>query len=237
MTQGHALPAGYSLTAFDTIDSTNDEAKRLAGRGAAEGSVVWARAQTGGRGREDRTWISPPGNLYCSVILRPKTVSAQIGFVAALAAAETVDASATLKWPNDVLLDGKKVAGILLEASDGWMVVGCGINLAQHPEGTPFPATSIRAATGRVVAPEAALSAFCAALDRWYRLWQRDGFGPVREAWLARAHPIGTPLSVRTSRSNLAGTFDGLDADGVLLLKDSDGKLHRIAAGDVYFAP
>ena len=235
MTQTPDLPGGYTLAAFDTIGSTNDEAKRRAGEGAAEGTVVWARSQLGGRGREDRTWVSPPGNLYCSVVLRPAAISAQIGFVAALAAAEAVGPDATLKWPNDVLLGGRKVAGLLLEAGAGWIVVGCGINLISHPEGTPFPATSVKAATGQTFSAEAALSAFCAALDRWYRRWEGEGFAEVRGAWLTRAHPPGTALTVRTPRLALAGTFDGLDADGVLLLKALDGRLHRIAAGDVYF--
>lgn len=237
MRKGPELPAGYTLAAFDTIASTNDEAKRRAGDAAPEGTVIWARAQTGGRGREDRTWVSPPGNLYCSVILRPAAASAQIGFAAALAAAETVGGEATLKWPNDVLLGGRKVGGLLLEADAGWLVVGCGVNLVSHPDGTPFPATSIKAATGRTMSAETALSLFCCGLDRWYCRWARDGFGPVRDAWLARAHPPGTALTVRTPRSTMAGTFDGLDPDGVLLLKGADGQLHRIAAGDVYFAP
>jgi BirA family transcriptional regulator, biotin operon repressor / biotin---[acetyl-CoA-carboxylase] ligase len=235
MTPSPDLPAGYALAAFDTIGSTNDEAKRRAGEGAPEGAVVWARSQTGGRGREDRSWVSPPGNLYCSVVLRPAAISAQLGFAAALAAAEAVGADATLKWPNDVLLGGRKVAGLLLEAGTGWTVIGCGINLISHPEDTPFPATSVKTATGHTISAETALSAFCAALDRWYRRWKGEGFGAVREAWLARAHAVGTALTVRTPRVALAGTFGGLDADGVLLLKAIDGRLHRIAAGDVYF--
>ena len=247
MTPQDSLPVGYRLTAFDIIGSTNDEAKRLAGEGAAEGTVVWARRQTLGRGRQERTWMSPLGNLYCSIILRPSAPAdrvATLGFAASLAVAEAIEPAAPatramLKWPNDVLLDGRKVAGILLEADEkaGWLVVGCGINLAHFPEGVPFPAISIVAATGFQIAAEDALAAFCGQFDLWYRHWTAEGFAPVREAWLARAHPAGTALSVRLPTATRNGTFENLDSDGVLLLRGDDGALHRIAAGDVYFAP
>lgn len=241
-----SLPSGYRLAAFETIGSTNDEAKRLVSEGAPEGTVVWARRQTQGRGRQDRTWMSPLGNLYCSIILRPGKSASQIatlGFAAALAAAEAIEpvappTRAMLKWPNDVLLDGCKVAGILLEAGNNgaWLVIGCGINLAYFPESVPFPAISILAATGFQIAAEDALAGFCGQFDLWYRHWKAEGFAPVREAWLARAHPKGTKLNVRLPTATLNGAFDDLDGDGTLILAGEDGALHRIAAGDVYFA-
>jgi BirA family biotin operon repressor/biotin-[acetyl-CoA-carboxylase] ligase len=246
MTVSVSLPSGYRLAAFETIGSTNDEAKRLAAEGAPEGTVVWARRQTQGRGRQDRTWMSPPGNLYCSMILRPaKPASqiAQLGFAAALAAIEAIEPAAPstramLKWPNDVLMDERKVAGILLESGDngGWLVVGCGINIAHFPENVPFPAISIVTATGFQLAVEDVLSGFCGQFDLWYRHWKAEGFAPVREAWLARAHPKGTKLNVRLPTATLTGAFEDLDADGTLVLAGEHGALHRIAAGDVYFA-
>jgi BirA family biotin operon repressor/biotin-[acetyl-CoA-carboxylase] ligase len=240
-----SLPSGYRLAAHETIGSTNDEAKRLAAEGAPEGTVVWARRQTQGRGRQDRTWMSPLGNLYCSIILRPGkgiAETATLGFAAALAAVEAIEpvappTRAMLKWPNDVLMDERKVAGILLESGNNgaWLVIGCGINLAHFPENVPFPAISIVAATGFQIAAEDALAGFCGQFDLWYRHWKAEGFAPVREAWLARAHPKGTKLNVRLPTATLNGTFEDLDVDGTLLLADEDGTLHRIAAGDVYF--
>lgn len=246
MTLPASLPPGYRLTAFDTIGSTNDEAKRLAAEGVAEGAVVWATTQTKGRGRQDRSWRSPPGNLYCSILLRPAKAApalATLGFVAALAAAEAIEALApatqvTLKWPNDILIQECKVAGILLEAggNGAWLVIGCGINLAHFPEDTPFPATSVVAAKGVTVSASDALGVFCHGLDGWHRRWRDQGFEPIRQAWLARAHPKGTRLSVRLPSATVDGTFRELDRDGTLLLDGEDGALHRIAAGDVYFA-
>lgn len=247
---GVSLPPGYRLAAFETIGSTNDEAKRLAGEGAPEGTVVWSRRQTQGRGRQDRTWMSPLGNLYCSVVLRPNRPAsqiAQLGFAASLAAIEAIEpvapsTRAMLKWPNDVLMDERKVAGILLEAgsngakNDIWLVVGCGINIAHFPENVPYPAISIVSATGFQMAVEDVLSGFCAQFDLWYRHWKAEGFAPVREAWLSRAHPKGTPLNVRLPTATIPGTFEDLDTDGTLVLAGEGGTLHRIAAGDVYFA-
>jgi BirA family biotin operon repressor/biotin-[acetyl-CoA-carboxylase] ligase len=250
MTTNVSLPSGYRLAAFETIGSTNDEAKRLAAEGAPAGTVVWARRQTQGRGRQDRTWMSPLGNLYCSILLRPGKSAAEIatlGFAAALAAAEAIEpvappTRAMLKWPNDVLMDGRKVAGILLEsggngAKDGnWLVVGCGINLAHFPENVPFPAISLVAATGFQIAPEDALAGFCGQFDLWYRHWRAEGFAPVREAWLARAHPKGTKVNARLPAATITGAFEDIESDGTLILAADDGTLHRIAAGDVYFA-
>jgi len=232
------LPPGWRLAAFDEIGSTNDEAKRLAAGGVAEGQVVWAKRQSAGRGREDRSWDSADGNLFCSILLRPGGPVPELSFAAGIAAAEALfDGGVSLKWPNDVLLNGRKVAGILLEGSADWMVIGIGINLVSHPEGTPFPATSLQAETGRIEQPAAILENLCMRLASWYRLWKGNGFAPVREAWLGYAHPPGTELIARTPTSTTKGRFKDLDEDGTLILETPDGRLHRVAAGDVYFAP
>ena len=244
-----ALPQGYTLIALDEAASTNDEAKARAAAGAAEGTVVRAGRQRAGRGRRGRLWDSPPGNLYCSVLLRPACEArrvAQLSFVAALAVLDLVDGPlpgrARCKWPNDILVDGGKVAGILLESalgSDGrvdWVVLGIGVNLVDHPglEG-PIPSTSLVAAGAPALAPEDALPLLLAALDRRRLAWESEGFSAVRRAWLARAHGLGGPVTVANGRETLAGTFEGLDEEGALMLARAGDTTLSIAAGDVYF--
>lgn len=245
------LPAGYRLVMRGTIDSTNAEAGRLAQDGAADGTVVWARRQTAGRGRHGRTWESPEGNLYCSLLLRPDAPpaeAAQFSFVAALALAEVLDgvlaagSNLAFKWPNDVLLEGRKVAGILLESSgsrDGrldWLVIGCGLNVRHFPENVAgYPATSLLAAGVEEVEAGDLLGAFVGAFARWRVQWQREGLSVVRETWLARAAQIGNEIAVRLPGSELRGRFTGLDQSGALLLDLPDGSRRTVTAGDVFF--
>ena len=241
------LPRDYTPIALDEVDSTNDEARDRAAVGAPEGTVVWARQQRAGRGRRGRPWISPPGNLYLSVILRPTCAArrvAQLSFVAALAVLDLVDGPlpgrARCKWPNDILVDGRKVAGILLESAlepDGrvdWVVFGIGVNLASHPglEG-PVPSTSLVDAGAPVLAPEEALPPLLAALTRRRQEWESRGFAAVRRAWLARAHGLGGPVTVANGGQTLVGIFEGLDAEGALVLAQAGAAPISIAAGDV----
>ena len=240
------LPSGYGLAAFDTVASTNDEAKRLLRAGAPAPTLVWARAQAGGRGRDGRSWISPAGNVYASLMLRPAgtpLVVAQLGFVTALAVAEALAARVAgveIKWPNDVLVDGRKIAGILLESegvrADGvdGLISGFGINVAHHPEHTRLTATSLHAAGARDATVEAVLEATLESFDRWHALWAAQGFAPVRAAWRARAKGIGTRIQVRLPRETLEGVFRDIDARGALELETADGVRH-ITAGDVFF--
>ena len=243
------LPQGYSLISLDETDSTNDEAKAHAVAGAVDGTVVWARTQNAGRGRQGRVWVSPPGNLYVSVVLRPSCDAravAQLSFVAALAAADLVDSAlaglARCKWPNDILVDGNKVAGILLESALGrapvvdWVVLGIGVNLAHHPGlGPPRPSTSLSAAGAPPIEPAEALERILGALARWRTMWEGQGFPAIREAWLTRAHGLGGPIRVSSGKKQFVGTFEGLDADGSLMLLEGGGARRRIAAGDVFF--
>ncbi|MDP6787220.1 MAG: biotin--[acetyl-CoA-carboxylase] ligase [Rhodospirillales bacterium] len=249
MTQAPRLPGAYRLVSFESIDSTNEAAKRLAGEGAAGGTVVWARQQTAGKARRGRGWVSEPGNLYCSVLLRPNRPAAeamQMSFVAATAVADTVaDAVAgplvECKWPNDVLIDGRKVAGILLESSarnglvPDWLVVGVGVNVAHHPPDAEFPATSLKAAGCGELDVAEMLSSFCRHFEGWYDAWSTRGFHPVREAWLRRARGIGAPLTVRLEGETIAGTFTGVDAQGALIVEAAEGT-RCITSGDVFFA-
>ncbi len=244
-TGGLMLPPGFSLRAHDEIDSTNEEARRLATGGAPHGTVVWARRQTAGRGRRGRSWVSEPGNLFVSFLLRPSkpaSEAAQISFLSALAVGETLDrfrpAGSTLayKWPNDVLLDGAKVSGILLESAGGgptglaWLVVGIGINLAHHPDDVERPAAHV----GAGATPEAVLAVLAERLASWLARWECDGFGPARDVWLARAAGLGGPVTVRLANETIEGTFDGLGPDGTLSLIVADGSRRAITAGDVF---
>jgi BirA family biotin operon repressor/biotin-[acetyl-CoA-carboxylase] ligase len=243
-----SLPDGYRLVAFDRVGSTNDEAKALAHAGAAQGTLVWAGEQTAGRGRRGRAWASPPGNLYLSLIERPDcapAAAAQLGFVAALGLGEAIIDLAgpalplAYKWPNDLLLGGRKLAGILLESETrgsgrlDFIVLGLGINLAAAPQDVEYPATSLAAEGAGAIAPAALLTAFVRRYDAWAARWREAGFAAVRAAWLARAGGIGDEIRVRLPGATLSGRFRDLDADGALLLDAADGS-RRIAAGDVF---
>ena len=237
----------YRLASFAEIDSTNDEAKRRAGAGAPEGTLVWARAQSAGRGRRGRSFISPAGNLYMSIVLRPDrpaASAAQLGFAAALALGDALvpllprPEGLRYKWPNDVLIDGRKVSGILLEsqaAGEGrldWLVVGIGVNLASFPENVDYPAISLAAAGARV-SVEALLEATAGRFQVWYERWREEGFRPLRDAWLERARGLGEGIRVRLAGEEASGRFAGLDEDGALLLEDGATR-RRIGAGDVF---
>jgi BirA family transcriptional regulator, biotin operon repressor / biotin---[acetyl-CoA-carboxylase] ligase len=233
---------------YERLGSTNDEAKRLAREGAGAGTIVFAREQTSGRGRRGRIWVSPRGNLYCSVILRPDcdpARAAQLGFAAALAVGEAVlvllppECRLGFKWPNDILLNGRKCGGILLEAETtpggriAWIVIGIGINTGSAPLGTEFPATDLRREAGVAVRPEILLDAMAARLFAWVEIWQEQGFAPVRSSWLGRAENLGGAITVRLGDRCLDGRFVDLDAEGALLLDAEDGR-HRIAAGEIF---
>jgi BirA family transcriptional regulator, biotin operon repressor / biotin---[acetyl-CoA-carboxylase] ligase len=244
-----ALPAGWRLDPRAVVGSTNDEAGVLAAAGAPHGTVLWAESQEAGRGRRGRRWSSPPGNLYCSVLLRPGgsiAAAGQATFAAALAVADALEPLLPigvlgLKWPNDVLVSGRKVSGILLESAGtatgglDWLIIGTGINIRHHPADAPYPTTAL--GEWRDPAPDcpAVLGAYLLALDGWLQRWQLEGFAPLRAAWLARAHGLGKPISVRLDNQVVDCWFETLDQDGALILANADGAPRRVAAGDVFF--
>lgn len=240
-------PAGYGLKEFDEIDSTNEEARRLAARGEFGPLWIFARRQTAGRGRRGRSWVSPQGNLSATLLLAPRKPAsecAQLSFAAALAVSDTVaffGAETRVKWPNDVLVNGAKIAGILLEsASQGgadpaWLAVGIGINLNQHPSDTEFPATSLPALGLTAPDPRDGLLHLAASFAKWYELWRADGFAPIRDAWLARAAGLGTRIRARLQNEETMGVFEGIDANGALLLRETQDRVRTIAAGEVFF--
>jgi BirA family transcriptional regulator, biotin operon repressor / biotin---[acetyl-CoA-carboxylase] ligase len=250
-----AVSAGYRLTAFDQIGSTNAEAMERARAGDNGPAWFVTTDQTAGRGRRQRSWIAPRDNLASSILevmnVTP-AVAATLGFAAGLAlelALRKVSVEAamragalhfSLKWPNDVLAGRHKLAGILLEAeavAGGRLavVVGIGINVVGAPEGTPTPATSLRALGVEVSAQEL----FTALSDGWaeYRhIWDNGrGFGEIRKAWLERAAGLGQPVAIRSGGSTIEGRFDTIDEQGCMIVRTSAGQLVPITAGDVYF--
>ena len=239
MSRAPVLPDGWTLVALDTVGSTNDEAAQLADAGAPEGTVVWSREQTGGRGRRGRHWASPVGNLYTSTILRPDCPAqraAELGFAAALAVADIVPAGreVRVKWPNDVLVDGGKIAGILLESAIGQtgqvqhVVAGIGVNIGfapQLPE-MRYPGSALGGSV------EAALEKLAAALAARLAEWRREGFETVRAAWLAKAGPLGAEVDVKLGEGLVRGRFAGLDREGALLLDTATGP-RKIVSGEL----
>ncbi|MBY8822956.1 biotin--[acetyl-CoA-carboxylase] ligase [Sphingomonas colocasiae] len=233
------------MTVIRTVErtaSTNQDMLALAGAGEAEGLWLRAVTQSAGRGRLGRSWSSPPGNLYVSTLVRPRASDpsvATLALVAAVALHEVLVAwsgsdALRIKWPNDILLDGAKLSGILLEGAGDAVVIGIGVNLAHHPEGLDRPVTSL-AAHGAAPDPALFLDDLAAAFARWLARWRGEGLEPVRERWLAAAHARGTALTANLpDGESVEGLFDGLDAGGALILRLADGTSRAIHAGDVF---
>jgi BirA family biotin operon repressor/biotin-[acetyl-CoA-carboxylase] ligase len=225
----------FDVRHHDKIGSTNDEARRLAAEGAPHGTVVHADEQTAGRGRLSHTWFSPAGNLYLSILLRtgqPASRIAELSFLTALAVADTVEAllprqiRAMLKWPNDVLVNGGKIAGILLEQADDATIIGIGLNVLQAPS-VAYKTTTI-VENGGIASVDGARDILLDRLGRHLLVWQANGFDPIRVEWLGRSYPVGAAIRA----NGAAGHFAGLDVDGALLLDTPAGR-QRIVAGDV----
>ena len=224
-----------------------DRARLLAEAAEPGDLVVWAGEQTAGRGRQGRTWVSPPGNLYATLLLRPSgppSAAARLGFAAGLALADAASAwiapeRVTLKWPNDLMLDGAKAAGILLESSGrsgrvDWLMIGSGVNLASHPEGLDYPVASF-AAAGAAVTPGELLQSYIKFFDIYRNALVTQGFASLRQAWLKRAQGLGERLTARLPGASLSGIFRDLDQDGALVLEEAAGRRRRITAAEVYF--
>ncbi len=230
-----------SITYLATIDSTNDW---LAARAPVLPDNAWVRAdtQTGGRGRRGRAWTSIPGNLFASALTRPQPregPAQQLSFVAAVALAAALDRWVAsdrlrLKWPNDVLLGGVKVAGILLEKQGEACVIGFGVNLAGHPADSERAATSLAAAGVAVPTAVEAVEALAGTFATARTIWREQGFGATRSAWLARASGLGAPLIARLGTETLSGLFEGLADDGALQLRLDNGSVRSVHAGEVF---
>lgn len=235
---------GWRLEIHDELGSTSDRCIAEAGQGAEAGLAILALRQTRGRGSRGRDWQDPGGNLAFSVLLRPSDENGEVGlwpFVAGLAFHAALlpwihdPAQLRLKWPNDLLLAGRKTAGILIESgsdfSGRWLVIGFGANLRAVPSIAGRTLACV-ADHGNVPGPETVARAICTELDRWQAAWRADGFGSLRAAWLQRAHPPGTRLVVRGESGQVEGAFVGLDEQGMLLLHCADG-LKRISTGEI----
>jgi BirA family transcriptional regulator, biotin operon repressor / biotin---[acetyl-CoA-carboxylase] ligase len=253
-----AVSAGHRLAAFDSIGSTNAEALSRARDG--ERGPIWfvTSEQTAGRGRRNRPWVAPRGNLASSileVIDVPPGIAATLGFAAGLAIETalrkvSVEASLratgsdpmqfSLKWPNDVLAGRQKLVGILLEAEAVAgdrlaVVVGIGTNVVAAPQGTPMPATSL-AALGVHVGAEDVFVALSDAWTEFRGIWDLGcGFGEIRKLWLERATGLGQPVAVQAGGAPIEGIFETIDETGCLVVRKSDGKRVPVSAGDIYF--
>ena len=247
--------AGYRVLGLDATQSTNDDAMRAAREGDPGRLWIVAREQKAGRGRHGRQWASPPGNLYASLLLIDPcgpALAPQLGFVAGLALHQAVEAvtgigapALALKWPNDLLLEGAKISGLLLEGQQIRqgralaLVIGFGLNVAFAPGETPYPATSLRDAVGDVEVDQV-FSALAAAFARTFSAWSDalqtapDPFGAVRTQWLARAAGRGSQVRLRLPSGEREGIFEGLDPSGRLLLRTPAG-VELVDAGDLYF--
>lgn len=243
----------YHLLSYDSLDSTNEEAKRLAYGGGSHGAVIWAKRQTAGRGRMGREWVSSEGNLYVTVLLNLDNnleELSQLSFVAAVAACDTLEAivpspkEIRCKWPNDLLFKGHKLGGILLESfvtpsEDGqnkrWIAVGVGINIDSFPEHVMYPATCLREAGVEIISAKIVLSRFIFHFIHHFDLWQEKGFSVIQDSWLKRAYHLGKSIDVMMGDESVSGVFETIDNSGRLIIKDSGGKRKIISAGDVFF--
>ncbi len=210
---------------------------------------IAAARQSGGRGRNGRVWTSEPGNLFASLLLidpAPPARAAELGFVTSLALALALrqilgdDPALRIKWPNDILYDGAKLAGILLESvalPHGFAcVAGIGVNCGSHPEGTLYPATDLATAAGRDIAPAAVFEALASAMARQLDLWSNGaGFATIRAEWLALAAGVGGPIKVARPNETIEGVFETIDDTGRLILRQESGE-RAIDAGDVFLA-
>lgn len=239
------LPQGYALARLDDVDSTNLEAFRRARAGETGPLWIWAQSQSQGRGRQGREWVSETGNLYATLLLSlnvEPASAAGLSFVAAIAVGDTLASLApqvaiTHKWPNDILLNGAKTAGILIETelqgSRLTAAIGCGLNLTHAPQATRYPATSL-AEAGVTVTPAQALERLASNFATHLGTWN-DGrdFAAIRTLWLARAHALGQTVSLNVGAETLTGIFTGLGADGAMILTLANGCTRALHAGEV----
>ncbi len=236
----------WRLQSFAELASTSDLCRTMAEAGEPDGLAVLAGRQTQGRGSRGRAWQSPAGNLSLSILIRPREPvrwAGQWSLLAGVALAEALQlfmpagSHAVVKWPNDVLLHGRKLAGILLDSvatpagETAWMVIGMGANLAVAPDLADRP-TACLADLGPAPEPAGVARAVLDRIGHWRRVRLLDGFAPIRTAWLLRAQPVGTPITLKRGDSTVGGTFAGLSDDGSLLLHNG-GRVHAFATGEV----
>ncbi|MFA7468583.1 MAG: biotin--[acetyl-CoA-carboxylase] ligase [Desulfotomaculaceae bacterium] len=241
---------GQRIEYLPELPSTNDAARKLARAGCPEGTVVVTESQTGGKGRMGRPWFSPRGKgLWFTIVLRPPVNPAQtpqVTMVAAVAVAETIrehtGVEADIKWPNDILVHGKKLCGILVELNAemdrvNFMVVGMGLNVnvprSEFPPEISNIATSLQAESGRHIPRVPLLRALLKSFEDWYRLWLDEGFAPILSKWRELCVTLDCPVTVHTIRESYTGHAIDVDQTGALLVKTEDGSIERLLAGEV----
>ncbi len=250
---GPAIPvSAFQVLAFEEIDSTNAEARRRAEVGEPGPLWITAARQTAGRGRRGRSWETGAGNLAATLLItldKSPSDASLSAFVTALAVSDLAidyvpEALVKLKWPNDVMIDGRKVSGVLIEsgkAADGrlWLAIGVGVNLRTPPVESERPATALfghlNPALTEPPTPAQALVRLSLHFQHWLAVWDGQGTAAVLAAWTARAEGLGGPCTARLDQETLEGVAEGLDPDGALRLRLQDGSLRRITAGDVFF--
>ena len=240
---------GYFLHTLDDTDSTNNECKKMAENGSAEGLIVQALSQSLGRGRRGRSWSSPKGNLYFSMLLKPKcSVSKALGisFVSAVAMCDSLGAllppmvEVRVKWPNDILINQRKCCGFLVESSSDsngnvkWVIMGAGVNVESFPENVDYPATSLSFEGSPNLALREVLLSFLRHFKRWKNIWEEEGFSPIREAWMERSIGMGKRITANLVEASYTGIFSDLNADGSLLMITDGGKKVVITSGDIF---
>ncbi|MDA9230866.1 biotin--[acetyl-CoA-carboxylase] ligase [Alphaproteobacteria bacterium] len=244
------LPNSCQLLHLSSLDSTNEQARRMAEDGVRAPHWILADQQTAGRGRRGRAWSSPTGNLMTTLYLpvnMPADEAGQLAFVAGLALHRTVvslvgeEPEVRLKWPNDVLINGAKVSGILLESALSksnqldWLAIGLGLNLEHYPEDTPYPASSVKAIVGSAPDNLQALHVLAAAFDHFYLQWKSTGFAAILTAWRQVAQNIGQPITARLETEDVNGIFEDIDENGALILRGEDAQRRIISAADIFF--
>lgn len=241
----------YNLLIFDEIDSTNSEAMRLAKSGVSGNFIIWAQSQVAGRGRSGKNWQSKPGNFYVSLLLSHNIepeVQPELSFITALAVFDTIDFFAkkeplhlnlSVKWPNDLMIGHKKVAGILLEsvniAGNHYLIIGIGINIKNSPQNIDKPTTSLleqelySADAGRV------LDIFIRQFDRYLAQWQNKGFAKTRQEWLKHAYKLNEVVIVDDGKNRISGKFKDIDMKGGMVIQLPSGQMCSLSAGEVFF--
>jgi BirA family biotin operon repressor/biotin-[acetyl-CoA-carboxylase] ligase len=235
----------WRVNLYQSVSSTMTLVHEAAEAGASEGYVIQALMQESGKGRHGNEWTSPMGNLYLSALLRPEcppSRAGEIAFVVAVALSAAIDSyidskkhMKKLKWPNDILVDGLKISGILIEtnlADDGldFVVIGMGLNIFKAPE----LAVALNDVAKEPVYINKVRDVVLEKLAHYYEVWQKDGFAPIRELWLNQAHGLNEPMTARLPQEKFKGVFKGIDADGALILSMEEGE-KIIHAGDVHF--
>ena len=245
------LPEGFNLVELLEVDSTNRYARKLANSGAIEGTLVWAHEQTDGQGRQGRRWISKKGNLFVSLILRPNCSplrALQFSFVSALAIRDMIlpylfdPNAAKLKWPNDVLVNGRKISGVLLETSTpangnvDWLVIGSGINLTHHPNlGSEFPSTCLEDEGGTFLPVSIAVKNYANAFKKRWQEWYLDDGLSIYSNWEKYAFGLGNTAIVKVSNTRFKGRFMGINNKGALRLVNNKIGEKFFSSGEVTF--